>query len=132
MSAYVPEVGDRVDITLKNALVTKVALWGMHPHLGARVEVSHASACLPSGAHFYVSETSVDGAELVVEKVTPPLPTTPGSVLRYDADAAGSEQTFLLNDDGVWRDACAADRCELGTTVDPARCTVIFDAGAES
>ena len=119
MSGYQPKVGDRVRVVIEG-----------------EIGVNSAATATP---WFIVGDESTGslicpGAEQVVsvEKVTPPLPTTPGSVLRYDTGLAGCEQTFLLHDDGIWRDACAADPCELSTGVNPERCTIIFDAGAES
>lgn len=111
---YEPKAGDRV----------RVVLEGLVEHVG-----TDGFALLGAGAgdEEYGNYIQNWGSQVIsVELITPPLPTTPGSVLLWRRTA------WLLDDDGVWRDSCTEQDCELGDSVDPAECDVIFDAGKTS
>jgi hypothetical protein len=43
-----------------------------------------------------------DRLRVEVEKLTPPLPTTPGSAIRISSPSGGSDRTLVLGRDGCW------------------------------
>ena len=107
MGAYEPREGDEVVVTLRG-----------------RVRYSdNGFLNLPNGS------VLTDRFGVKVEKVSPPLPTTPGSVVRYCG------HTYMLNSDGRWRGAHPhkpGRSNELYEGVAPSECTVLFDAGKDA
>lgn len=79
---YEPKAGDRVRVVLED-------------------EIGHASQDgyfeLSDGQGWYADEESV----VSIEKIEPPLPTTPGSVIQSGLDS-GKTLFWVLEDDGLW------------------------------
>ena len=103
---YVPEVGDRVRVVIEGEQSDGVR--------GFKV-MTGSDLC---------ATIRVDrGYSISVEKVAPPLPTTPDSVIR--SKILGS--VWHLHTDGKWH---AADGSTSRGWSYPERFEVIFDAGA--
>lgn len=116
MSGYEPKVGDRVRVVLEG----EVREIGTSPERWTLI----GGTCFPIGVSEVVS----------VEKVTPPLPTTPGSVIRQPHYSdSGRFWRYVRVFDGRWLSLDNGDHYpsdEFGA--DPDDIEVIFNAGAES
>lgn len=114
---YQPQNGDRVRVVLEGEVFLTF------PSGVFRIGIEDTNNTIhPTDAHV-----------VSVEKVTPPLPTTPGSVITFAPGAAIAGMFYVLQPGDYWTcggvrnpaDEFADEWAERGGTV-------IFDAGAES
>jgi hypothetical protein len=92
---FVPQVGDEVDVVLRGKVRTNnpggYGPWILVPRGEDR----------PGGRIYHFHKDDLTS----VTKVTPPLPTTPGSVVRSRSpysDADAPERFIVLQDNGYW------------------------------
>lgn len=118
-SDYEPSIGDRVRVILEGYVT-------YFDPSGEGFDVSPDVAGFDDGRNF-ITPTACHVVS--VEKIEPPLPSAPGSVLRY----TGSSPSILAGDDlrirgadGQWRD-CSGNVLYLGPS---AVYDVLLDTGA--
>lgn len=101
------------------------------PKTGARVRVVlEGEVGLTDGAGFYLraetasaSSFAADGHVVSVEKLAPPLPTTPGSVIRYYGTP------YARTTDGRWHSLRSGNLYFSNEFDDSDDIVVLFDAG---
>lgn len=114
VSNYEPQAGDRVRVVLEGPILTGL---------------NDESLYLRAGA-FRLALGILKGAAVSMEKIEPPLPTTPGSVLRYIGDRPATEardDLRIRGADGEWRD-CHGNALLLGGA---RHYRVLLDTGAD-